>query len=115
MRQTKAANYDAIVFVGGGGSSEYWNNPAAHKIAKEMAVMGKVVGAICIAPVILANAGILNGKKATVFPSEIERLKAKGAIYTCAGVEIDGRIITANGPQSAALFGEAIVAALLQR
>ena len=112
LSEAKAADYDAIIFVGGAGSSEYWNNPAAHRIAKEAFALGKVVSAICIAPVTLANAGLLNGKKATVFPSEIERLKSKGAIYTGAEVEIDGRIITANGPQSAILFGEAIVAAL---
>ncbi|MBI4778496.1 DJ-1/PfpI family protein [Candidatus Desantisbacteria bacterium] len=115
LNKAKAADYDAIVFVGGAGSSEYWNDPAAHQLAKETAALGKVVGAICIAPVTLANAGLLNGKKATVFPSEIERLKAKGAVYTGAGVEIDGKIITGNGPQSATLFGEAIVAALQEK
>ncbi len=112
LGEAKVTDYDAIVFVGGAGSSEYWDNPAAHKLAKEAASLSKVVSAICIAPVTLANAGLLNGKKATVFPSEIERLKAKGAIYTGAGVEIDGKIITANGPQSATLFGEAIVSVL---
>ncbi len=112
LTEAKAADYDAIVFVGGAGSLEYWNDPAAHRIAKELFASGKVVSAICIAPVTLANAGLLNGKKATVFPSEIERLKSKGAIYTGAGVEVDGKIITGNGPQSATMFGEAIVAAL---
>ncbi|MFH1961845.1 MAG: DJ-1/PfpI family protein [bacterium] len=112
LSEAKAADYDAIVFVGGAGSSEYWNNPVAHQLAKESAAMGKVVSAICIAPVTLANAGLLNGKKATVFPSETERLKRHGAIYTGAGVEIDGKIITANGPQSATLFGKAIVSKL---
>ncbi|MDI6781945.1 MAG: DJ-1/PfpI family protein [bacterium] len=112
LSEAKAADYDAIVFVGGAGSSEYWNDPVAHRIAKETFALGRVVSAICIAPITLANAGLLNGKKATVFSSEIERLKSKGALYTGAGVEIDGKIITANGPQSATLFGEAIVAAL---
>ncbi len=112
LKCAKAADYNAIVFVGGGGSSEYWNSSVAHQLTKEFVISGKVVGAICIAPITLANAELLNGKKATVFPSEIERLKAKGAIYTGAGIEIDGKIITANGPESAAKFGEAIVAAL---
>jgi len=112
LSEAKAADYDAIVFVGGGGSSEYWDNHTAHQLAKESVALGKVVSAICIAPITLANARLLNGKKATVFPSGTERLKAKGAIYTGAGVEVDGGIITANGPQSATKFGEAIVTAL---
>ena len=44
------ADYDAIIFVGGMGASEYWDNATAHKIAQEAIAQGKVLGAICIAP-----------------------------------------------------------------
>jgi len=56
-------NYDAVVFVGGGGATEYFNDSIAHKIVKESIAKGKVLAAICIAPNILANAGVLKGKK----------------------------------------------------
>ena len=75
----KVEDYDAIVFVGGAGASEYWNNPTAHKIAKKAEESEKILGAICIAPVTLANAGVLEGKRATVWGSEVGKLKEKGA------------------------------------
>lgn len=105
----KVDSYDAVIFVGGTGASSYWDDPLAHRIANEAVVKGKVLGAICIAPVTLANAGVLKGKNATVWSSEGKRLQAAGANYTKKGVEIDGNIVTANGPTSAAEFGKAIV------
>lgn len=108
----KVPDYDAVIFVGGIGAQEYWNNPLAHKIVKDAVSAGKVVAAICIAPVTLANAGVLNGKKATSWPSEGAALKSKGANYTKRSVEVDGKIVTADGPQSAREFGSNILEAL---
>lgn len=112
INEADAKDYDAIVFVGGSGSSLYFNNAAAHKIAKEGYESGKIVAAICIAPSTLANAGLLKGKRATCYPSEAGNLKSKGANYTAKSVEVDGKIITADGPQSAKSFGRAIAQAL---
>lgn len=100
---------DALVFIGGGGSEQYFEDPLAHKLATTMVEQDKVLGAICIAPVILANAKLLAGKKATVFPDGIEILKANGAIYTDQDVVVDGKIITGNGPEAAQAYGEALV------
>ena len=108
------ADYDAVIFVGGSGASEYWDNPTAHKIANEANNAKKIVGAICIAPVTLAKAGLLKDKKATTFSSTINDIKSAGAKYTGAEVEIDGNIITASGPAAAQKFGETIVKALNQ-
>lgn len=101
-------DYDAIVFVGGTGAESYFNDTRALNIAKLAYASGKVVGAICIAPAILANAGILKERKATCFPSEAETLKQKGATYTGKDVEQDGKIITASGPKAGKEFGEKI-------
>ena len=112
LSEIKVDDYDAIIFVGGSGASQYWNDSLAHNIAKEAVEKNKVLGAICIAPVTLANAGVLTGKKATVWPSERGKIEARGAIYTGESVQIEGRIITAEGPQAARKFGEAIAKAL---
>jgi len=112
INNVKVEDYDAIVFVGGSGASEYWNNPTAHKIAKEAVESKKILCAICIAPVTPANAGVLEGKRATVWSSEAGKLRAKGANYTGKDVEVDGNIITGNGPEAAKKFGEVIVNAL---
>ena len=110
----KVSDFDAIVFVGGSGSMEYWDNPTAHKLATEANTAKKIIGAICIAPVTLAKAGLLKGKKATTYSSTINDIKACGAVYTGADVERDGNIVTAGGPVAAQKFGETLVKALTE-
>ncbi len=115
VSEIKVGDYDAIVFIGGiGVEEEYWDNPEAHRVAREAVAQGKVLAAICIAPVILARAGVLEGKRATVFPypDGINALEAGGATYTGKEVERDGLIITAFGPPASRQFGETIAAAL---
>jgi len=106
-------DFDALVFVGGIGASQYWDDPVAHNLVKNAISANKVVGAICIAPVTLAKAGVLAGKRATVWPSEAGQLKAYKANYTGQDVEKDGNIITASGPAVAKEFGAELVKALL--
>jgi len=104
-----ATDYDAIVFIGGYGYD--WNNREAHRIVKEAAAEGKVLAAICVAPMTLAKAGVLEDKRATTsLPGSM--LEAEGAIYTGAMVERDELIITAKGPAAARSFGETIALAL---
>lgn len=97
--------FDAVVFVGGPGARVLFDDPSALAIARAMNAEGKVVAAICIAPTVLANAGLLRGRRATAFSTEIETIKAAGAKYAGAGVCVDGNVVTASGPDRAALFG----------
>lgn len=108
LKDVKIEDYDAVIFVGGVGASEYWENETAHRLLKRAVEQNKVIAAICIAPVTLAKAGILKGKRATVFGYEARRLKAEGAIYTGEAVEVCGNIVTANGPKAAKKFGMAV-------
>lgn len=108
-------DYDAIIFIGGAGAMEYFESRVAWKIAREAVQKKKIVGAICIAPVILANAGLLKGVRVTGFPTEQNRLVSAGALYTGVPVERDGLIITGDGPLAAILFGGAIAEALAGR
>jgi protease I len=102
------SDYDAIIFVGGVGTKVYFDDPEVHELAREMFNKEMVVAAICIAPSILANAGLLEGKKATSYPSEKENLEKHGATYTGEKVTVDGKIVTGSGPAAAEEFGEAI-------
>lgn len=105
-------DYDAIIFVGGPGATQYFDDAAALDIARKAAGKSKLLAAICIAPTTLANAGVLKGVKATCFSSERLKLEKAGAVYTGSPVEKDGLIITADGPRSAAQFGKTIADAL---
>jgi len=104
----RAADYDAVVFIGGSGSKLLVHNADAQRLALEADAEGKLLAAICHAPVILAAAGLLAGRRATVTSDAVGLIEAEGASYTGAGVTVDGRIVTADGPNSAAAFGRRI-------
>lgn len=117
LDELKAGDYNAVLFIGGPGAAKYIDDPQARQIAREVADSAMVLGAICIAPVILAKAGVLSGKQATVWSnimdkSAVKILKEEGAEYRSEPVVIDGKIITADGPASAKKFAEAIIEAL---
>lgn len=100
-----ATDYDAVVFVGGGGAEVFFDDPDAHRLARRTLESDRVLGAICIAPSILARAGLLHGVRATAFASQHDDLVAHGAIWTGEPVEVAGAIVTANGPDAARSFG----------
>lgn len=105
LKEVKESDYIGIIFVGGIGSESLFNDNYALNLAEKFYKNKKVVGAICLAPGILANSGILKGKRATCFPTASEILKKNGAIYTGNLVEVDGNIITGKGPEAAEKFG----------
>lgn len=105
-------NCDGLILVGGSGAVKYFNDSGVHYLVKKAKEFKVVIAAICIAPSILANAGILRGVRATAFPSERNNLESKGAIYLNQGVVRDDKIITAQGPAFAKAFGQEILKAL---
>lgn len=108
-------SFDAIVFIGGSGvKRDFWENPRAHEVAREAVTHDKVLAAICWGPVVLANAGVLEGKKATGHTAQgaDDILRDKGAEYTGESVTVDGKIVTAFGPSSADSFAVAIIEVL---
>jgi deglycase len=108
LSEVNPDEYSAIAFVGGPGASFYFDHQPALALAQEFYKAGKVTAAICAAPTILAKAGLLNGKNATCYPSQSDNLESNGANYTAKALEIDGLLITANGPESAKKFGKAL-------
>ena len=117
LDKLKVDDFDIIIFVGGSGALKYTEDETCWKIAQESVQKDKVLGAICVGPVILARAGVLSGKKATVWSSPLDKsavkiLKEEGAIFEDNQIVQDGNIITANGPQAARKFGETILKAL---
>jgi len=117
FNQVDVSEFDAIVFIGGPGATTYVEDIEAHMIARDAIEEKKVLAAICIAPLILAHAGVLKDIHATVWNKDgkpAARLKAVGAKYVDESVVTDGKIITANGPMSAEAFGKRIVEVLKQ-
>ena len=112
VKDIKVEDFDGIFFVGGMGSSVYFEDEFVYKLVWDFYNANKIVSAICIAPTILANSGVLKSKKATVFPDGEPALTNGGAIYTANDVETDGNIVTGNGPQSATAFANKILTLL---
>ena len=109
LSQTSAANYDGIVFIGGPGCrTELWNNEDALRLAREGAKKKLILGAICYGPGILAKAGLLRGHTAAVFRDHHTRalFREAGARISPQHVIVDGRIVTADGPDAAKAFAD---------
>jgi protease I len=104
--------FEAVVFVGGEGIYYLKLNedPDYVGLAKKSALQNKLVAAICLGPWILADAGLLQGKDATA--AETDYIESKGAVISDQPVVRDGNIITANGPDAAQEFAEAVISAL---
>ncbi|HPR66580.1 MAG TPA: DJ-1/PfpI family protein [Methanothrix sp.] len=110
------SDYEAVVFIGGPGVEELllYKDLDHLSLASSTRDQDIIVGGICVAPKILANAWLLDGKSATVFPDSesIAYIKSRGAIYSDEQVVRDGNIITASGPEASVPFAEAVVAAV---
>ncbi len=106
--------FDMIVLTGGQPGTNNLNaDPRIHALLKEFAAAEKPIGAICAAPIVLAAAGLLSGKKVTCYPSYTDRLN--GGIHEESPVVSDGTLITSQGPGTAINFGLELVARLSGR
>lgn len=107
-------DYDAIVIPGGmPGSTLLRDNKKIIEFYQTMYNSGKLVAAICAAPIVLSAAGITNDKEVTSYPVFDKEINYKNYNSEKA-VVIDKNVITAQGPAVAILFGYEIVNYLLQ-
>lgn len=115
LKDQRAQDWDAVVVVGGMGSPQYlWNDADLLRLLKDAYAQGNVVSAICLSGAALANAGVLKGKQATVWPmpESLKALADGGANYVKKPVVHDGKVITADGPEAASSFAQTIIAEL---
>lgn len=96
---------DGVILPGGmPGTTNLQADERVINAVKVCAVQGKLVAAICAAPMILGQLGILEGKMAVCYPGFEEYLKG-ATVDDNALVAIDGNIITGKGAGAAMLFG----------
>jgi protease I len=115
IKDVSVEDYEAIVLTGGPGANDYVDNPAIHSIIEETIQKDILLGAICIAPKILAVNGFLDGKKAAIWDGDGKQSKLfaeLGIEFTGEKVTVDEKIITGNGPEAAKEFAEKIVSLL---
>ena len=110
----RSDDFDMLVLPGGMPGSENLDADArVRDLIRDFNSKGKMTGAICAAPYVFANAGILDGKHATSYPSFKGKLGS--AVYEEKTVVEDGNILTSRGPGTALCFALAIVERLAGR
>lgn len=94
---------DMIVLPGGmPGTSNLNAHEGVRRVVKEFNRDGKYIGAICAAPTILGNLGLLKGKRVSCYPSVEQEIQ--GAVMTRTDVTVDGNLITSRGAGTAIAF-----------
>lgn len=107
-------DYDMIVLPGGlPGADHLDNDPRIKTLLKKMASNKKFTAAICAAPKALANAGVLEGKRATSYPGFLDDLDLPNTKITNEAVVVDGKVITSRGPGTAMDFVLTLIETLL--
>lgn len=106
--------YDMVVLPGGQpGTNHLKADARVLKLVRQMSEAGKQVAAICAAPSVLAEAGLLDGKRATSFPSSLDGYP-KVQLQNAAVVE-EGNIVTSRGPGTAMDFALVLLERLVGR
>ncbi len=105
--------FDLIVLPGGLPGSDYLNNdPRIHQLIQTAASAHRYIAAICAAPKVLANAGVLNHKTATSFPDILSDCGNNTINISSKAVVVDGHIITSKSAGTAMDFALTLVGLL---
>jgi len=109
-------SFDMIVLPGGLPGADHLNNDARiHKLLQEMYQQGKYTAAICAAPKVLADAGLLANKSATSYPGVLDKMQVPQMQFIESPVVKDGQIITSRGPGTAMDFALELIETLVGR
>lgn len=107
-------NYDALVLPGGQMNPDALRlEPKAIELIKAFAAAGKPVAAVCHAPWLLIDAGLVSGRKVTSWPSVRTDLENAGGIVVDESAVIDRGIITSRKPEDLDNFVAAIASQLV--
>lgn len=110
----KVDDFDMIILPGGQpGTTNLSADVRIGRLLSEFNTAGKHIAAICAATTVLAEAGLIKGKRVTTYPSCKDKLN--GAHYVDSAVVTDGTIITSQGPGTAIDFALAIVTRLADK
>ena len=117
FEQCDFSDADLLMLPGGmPGAANLYAHEGVCKAVCNQAAAGKKVSAICAAPaVVLAQLGLLEGKKATCYPGFEQALKDAGATYTADLVTVDGNITTGEGPAAAFPYAYELLSQLMNK
>lgn len=111
IKDIREADYHSLILVGGYGVRALFDNPELIKVVQSFNNSGKIIGAQCYSPIILAQAGLLDHKKATCWYDAAAKLESYGITYTNKSIEKADNILTAQSGsvENIKLFTEAYI------
>ncbi len=116
LDQVLAQRFDMIVLPGGLPGADHLNaDQRIHRLLKDISGQGGYTAAICAAPKVLADAGLLRGRRATSFPGVLEAMDLEDTEVVGDAVVVDGKVITSRGPGTAMDFALELIERLSGR
>ncbi|KUL31994.1 type 1 glutamine amidotransferase domain-containing protein [Actinoplanes awajinensis] len=105
VRDAHVADYDALVLPGGVANPDFLRaDPGAVRFVRDFAATGKPVAAICHGPWTLVEAGVVEGRTVTSWPSLRTDLTNAGATWVDREVQVDGTLVTSRNPDDLPAF-----------
>jgi len=114
-RLSELSTYDVIVVPGGPGVNNAMKNKRLLQEIRKAYESGKIVSSICTGAFVLAQAGILEGKKATTYHTELNKLPKYGAVPVKQRVVVEGNVITGAGVSASVDVGLKIIEVVFGR
>lgn len=113
LADARVDDYAALVIPGGGDNADSLRKDAAAvQFTKDFAATGKPLAAICHAPWVLIEAGLVKGRDMTSYPGIREDMQRAGADWSDVEVARDGQFITSRKPEDVPAFSQAVLDAL---
>lgn len=107
-------DFDMIVLPGGlPGADHLDRDPRVRALLVRHADNGRYTAAICAAPKVLANAGLLDGRTATAYPGAVAASDYPRVQFIDVPVAVDGKVVTSRGPGTALDFALQLIALLV--
>jgi protein deglycase len=107
LEYTETDQFDLIVLPGGPGTHKLKADPRICDMLQKQVAANKWIAAVCAAPIVLSEAGLLKGKRATSFPSVKDDLDV--GEYLTVAVVVDGKVVTSRGAGTVMAFALKLV------
>jgi cyclohexyl-isocyanide hydratase len=106
-------DYDVILVPGGPGRLKAQKDERILSQIRKAHAAGKLIASVCTGAFILAEAGLLKGKKATSFHTVVDQLANYGCLPVKKRVVVEGKIVTGAGISSSMDVGLKLVELML--